>query len=160
MDRLSNGTNEFFSTSDEVRSPENEELAAKIANTDFSIFYGRHCGFHIKGDCRKLAFPLVVLMANFADITEGTYVSRFKRFVNSIFGIRYTLDPDLLGAKVTTKFFKNKRFACFCLTLKYFVRIEGRCSDIWHPFQGLSYYQGASGGLLPGLLQPFRDRRL
>lgn len=71
-----------------------------MATADFSAFYGRHCGFHMKGDCRRLAFPLVFALANFADITEGSYASRLRRLCSSVLGLRYLWNPDALGRRV------------------------------------------------------------
>lgn len=85
---------------DDVRTQQNEALARKVATADYSVFYGRHCGFHMKGDCRRLAFPLVFALAQFADITEGSYASRLGRLCSSMLGLKYLWDPDAVGMRV------------------------------------------------------------
>ena len=52
------------------------------------------------GDCRRLAYPLVMAMASFSDVYDGSYFSRLKKVANSLFGIKYTLDADHLAQKV------------------------------------------------------------
>ncbi len=113
MESVSNGTNELFPNIDgDIRTPQNEELAGKMAHTDFSIFYGRHCGFHIIGDCRRAAYGLVLLLANFADLSEGSLAKRARRLSASLIGLRYAVDPDLVGAKVFRAV--RKRQVDFC----------------------------------------------
>ena len=92
-------------------------MARKVATADYSVFYGRHCGFHMKGDCRNLAFPLVWALAQFADLTDGSYATRLKRLCSSLFGLRYLWDREFTGSRVCrivrerqvdfTKFFFN-----------------------------------------------------
>ena len=97
-------SNELFPISPDVREEKAEELSIKIAMSDFSCFYGSLCGFHIGGDCRRLARPLVTACASFGDVMgdgRNSYISRAGKLARSAFGIRYAADPELLAAKVS-----------------------------------------------------------
>ena len=69
---------ELFPSRPNIREERAEGLAEKIATVDFGCFYGRWAGFHYAGDCRRIARPLIFGLASFADVYDGSYMSRIK----------------------------------------------------------------------------------
>ena len=85
---------------DLTKSERMYRMSEKLGFEDVSVFHGRGLGIHVVQGMRKILRPLQFFQAMYADVYDGSIVSRVGRCLSNYGGLKYVLNYEHLAQRV------------------------------------------------------------